>query len=303
MEASSRQPPPVPPWSASCPATSCDSRRSHRVRRTGPRGLPPSSQGHWPRLPDALAYTSTAPGGAIALLGGGRALTGPVGLSSWSPLVTAAALGRLSPSCGVNGLDGATLMPGGAPLIATGCRRSGHVGLFTRTSTSWKDSGVTLGGSLREATTTVLRVQSTAATTIVLAVASLRGRQSLVALWRSGSAPWTVAAPLTLSSGSSVRSTAVNSAGDVAVLFGVGTGRMRNAIDIAPGGIWNRLPRLPARTTALALPGGALTFGQPAVNAFSVAGESLDVFSLTPAGTAWARIQSSRIPLAYGSSG
>ena len=254
-------------------------------------------------VPDALAYTSTAPGGAIALLGGGRALTGPVGLSSWSPLVTAAALRRLSPSCGVNGLDGATLMPGGAPLIATGCRRSGHVGLFTRTSTSWKDSGVTLGGSLREATTTVLRVQSTAATTTVLAVASLRGRQSLVALWRSGSAPWTVAAPLTLSSGSSVRSTAVNSAGDVAVLFGVGTGRMRNAIDIAPGGIWNRLPRLPARTTALALPGGALTFGQPAVNAFSVAGESLDVFSLTPAGTAWAMIQSSRIPLAYGSSG
>ena len=38
------------------------------------------------------------------------------------PLVTAAALSRASPECGVVGLDGATLLPGGAPLIATGCR-------------------------------------------------------------------------------------------------------------------------------------------------------------------------------------
>jgi hypothetical protein len=147
----------------------------------------------------------------------------------------------------------------------------------------------------------VLRVQSTAATTTVLALASLGGRRALEALWQSGSAPWTVARPLALGSGASVRSTAVNSAGDVAVLLG-GAGGTREAVDIAPAGAWNQLPRLPARTTGVALLAGALPSSGPDINAFTVDGESLGVLSLTPSGEAWARVQSSQIPLAYGSS-
>jgi hypothetical protein len=252
-------------------------------------------------VPDALAYDAAPPGSAIALLGGGRALNGPVGLSSWSPLVTAAALSRVSPDCSVDGLDGAALLPSGAPLIATGCRRGGHIGLFTRTAAAWRSVGLTLGSPLRGAATTVLRVQSTAATTTVLALASLGGRRALEALWQSGSASWTVARPLALGSGASVRSTAVNSAGDVAVLLG-GAGGTREAVDIAPAGAWNQLPRLPARTTGVALLAGALPSSGPDINAFTVDGESLGVLSLTPSGEAWARVQSSQIPLAYGSS-
>ncbi len=200
------------------------------------------------------------------------------------------------------GLDGATLLPGGAPLIATGCRRGGQIGLFTRTAATWHSAGFTLGGSLRGAATTVLRVQSTAAATTVLALASRDGRRALVALWRSGSAPWTVTRPLALASGTSVRSTAVNAAGDVSVLLG---GGRRYSVRPSRSRRQERgdaLPRLPARTAALALPAGALPSSRPDVDAFTVDGESLGVFSLAPSGEAWAKVQSSQVPLAYGSS-
>jgi hypothetical protein len=252
-------------------------------------------------VPDALADDAASPVGAIALVQGGRALSGPVGLSSWSSLVTAAALSRVSPACSVDGLDGAALLPSGAPLIATGCRRDGRVGLFTQTAAAWRSVGLTLGGPLRGAATTVLRVQSTAATTTVLALASLGGRRALEALWQSGSAPWTVARPLALDSGASVRSTAVNATGDVAVLL-AGAGGTREAVDVAPAGTWDQLPRLPAKTVGVALPAGALPSVGPDIDVFTVAGESLDVFSLTPSGEAWTKFQSSQIPLAYGSS-
>ncbi len=108
---------------------------------------------------------------------------------------------------------------------------------------------------------------------------------------------------MTLGSGTSVRSTAVNPAGDVAVLVGGGASGRRVALDIAPGGRWTQLPRLPPRTAALALPAGGLTSAGPDIDAFTVQGESLGVFALTPSGGAWAKVQSSQIPLAYGSSG
>ena len=254
-------------------------------------------------LPDALAYDASSAGSALAVLGGGRALSGPTDLSSWTPLVTAARLNRVSPACDVDGLDGAALLPSGAPLIATGCQRGGLIGLFTRTATTWQRAGLRLGGKLRGAATTVLRVQSTAATTTVLVLASRGSQRALVALWHSGSAPWTVARVLTLRSGSSVRSTAVNQAGDVGVLLAGGTKGGRLAMDIAPAGRWKQLPQLPARTAALALPAGAPPSTGPDVDAFTVQGESLGVFTLTPSSGAWAKVQSSQIPLAYGSSG
>ena len=253
-------------------------------------------------LPDALAYAASSPGGAIALLNGDRALSGPAGLTSWSSLVTAAALRRVAPGCGVDELDGATLLPTGAPLIATGCLRGGQVGLFTRTATTWRRLPLTLGGALRGTVTTVVRVQSTAAATTVLVLASRGGRHSLSALWQSGAAPWVVGRSLTLGSGVSIRSTAVNAAGDVAVLLGGRTGSRPVAVEIPPAGQWNQLPRLPHRTVALAMPAGTPIPAGSEVDAFTVVGNALGVFSLTPSGTSWGRIQSSQIPLAYGSS-
>ena len=267
--------------------------------RGGSSWAPAFLPGALASVPDALAYDTSSPGGAIAVLGGGRALLAPASFSSWSPLVTAATLRRVSPGCGADGIEGASFLPTGVPLIATGCRQGGRVGLFTRDSATWQNAGPTLAGSLRGAATTVLRVQSTGATTTVLVLASRGSQRDLVAMWKNGSAPWAQAEPLAIDSRASVRSTAVNAAGDVAVLLG-GTPQVA---DIAPAGQWNRLPRPPARTTAVALPAGTAASSGINIDAFTVAGGSLGVFSLTVPGDGWTKVQSSQVALAYGSSG
>ena len=252
-------------------------------------------------LPDALAYQGVAPGGAIALTGGGsRALAAPGSLSSWSPLVSAADLRRASPGCGVTTLDAVAILPTGAPLVATDCR-GGRVGVFTRTAGSWQPVGYTLGGSLRRSTTAVLRLAVTGSTTAALVSASRAGHRALVALWKTGGAPWAASPPLPLTPGTSVLSTAVSSGGAFAVLTGA-RGR-RAAAEIASGGLWTPLPGPPSRTAALALPAGNPTIDHVPVDAFTVDGGSLGVFALSPSGQGWSRVQSSQVPLAYGSSG
>jgi hypothetical protein len=203
----------------------------------------------------------------------------------------------------VTALDAAAILPTGAPVIATGCRRGGQVGVFTRSTGSWQSIGLTLGGSLRGSTTTVLRLEVTGSTTTALVVASRAGHGVLVAVWRTGGATWTTSAPLTLGTGGSFLSSSVSAGGALVVLLGSSKGS-RVAFDIAPGGrLWSPLPRLPSGTTALAQPTTPMTLDAEAVDAFTVNGESLKVFALTPSGAQWVLAQSSQIPLAYGSSG
>jgi len=255
------------------------------------------------RLPDAIAYEAVSPGGAIALTGGGRVLSSPRSFASWSPLVSATRLRRLSPDCAVTTLDAVAILPTGAPVIATGCRRGGEVGVFTRTMGSWLAIGDELGGSLRRAATTVLRLEVTGSTTTALVAARRAGRRALVALWRNGSAPWTASAPLAVGPGASVLSTSVSAGGALAVLLR-SAGGSRVAFDIAPSGRpWSPLPQLPSRTSALALPATPMTLDAGGVDAFTVDGESLGVYALSPSGSNWVQVQSSQVPIAYGSSG
>jgi hypothetical protein len=253
-------------------------------------------------LPDALASQSGSPGGAVALTAGGRALVTPGSFSSWSPLASAAGLRRVSPDCAVTRLDAVALLPTGTPLVGTDCLRGGRVGVFTRAGRSWEFSGVTLGGSVSRSATAVLRLEATGSTITALVAAARSGHRSLVALWRTGVAPWTASTPLAISSAASVLSTSVGASGGLDVLLGSPGGRPV-AFAIAPGGRWSHLPQLPSGTAALAAPGGTLAGSSGAVDAFTVDGESLGVFTLTPSGTAWVRVQSTQVPIAYGSSG
>jgi hypothetical protein len=252
--------------------------------------------------PDALAAQATAPGGAAAVIAGGRALAASKSLSSWSPLVSATGLARVSPGCGVTALDAVAIVSGGDPVVATGCRRGGQVGVFTRTGGEWQPDGMTLGGSLRGSSTEVLRLEVTGSTTTALVSARRSGRTALVALWRTGGAPWTASSPLPLGTTSAVLSTSVGTGGGLAVLLGARGGHPM-ASDIAPGGAWAPLPLLPSNTTALSFTVGTGSLGSSGVAAFTVHGESLGVFALTPAGSKWVSVQSSQVPLAYGSSG
>jgi hypothetical protein len=254
-------------------------------------------------LPDALAFQASAPGGAIAVVGGGaRALVASTGFASWSPLVSTTDLRRVSPGCGVTTLDALAILPTGSPLVAAGCRGGGRVGVFTRTVGLWQPTGFTLSGSQSGSATEVLRLAVTGSTTTMLVSASRTGHHALVALWRTGGAPWTASAPLPVSSASSVLSTAVSTSGALALLMGT-TGGRRDVVDIAAGGPWTQLPGPPAKTEALAMPAGPESLETVPVDAFTVDGGTLGVFALTPSGTRWVRAQSSQIPLAYGSSG
>jgi len=100
-----------------------------------------------------------------------------------------------------------------------------------------------------------------------------------------------------------VISTSVSAGGALAVLLRSPTGSPI-ALDIAPGvRVWSPLPLLPSGTSALALPATPVTLDAEVIDAFTVHGASLGVYALSPSGTRWVRVQTSQIPIAYGSSG
>ncbi len=248
--------------------------------------------------PDSLA--SGLPGNVVAAVAGGQVLAAPPGLSHWSALVSASHLGRLFPRCGVTSVDAVAVLPTGAPLVATGCGRGGLLGMFTEVGGIWSSYGTALNGQRRSATD-VLRLESTGTTTTALVLAQ-RGRlRALVALWRTGTAPWTTSAPLALTAATSVRASAVGDDGAIAVV--TGSGAAASAYSIDPDGPWNRLASPPAHTTAIALPSDPAATDGSAIDAFTVEGGALGVYALTPSGGTWFRVQSSQVAIAYGSSG
>ena len=122
----------------------------------------------------------------------------------------------------------------------------------------------------------------------------------VVSLWQKAGR-WTESAPLRVTSDAPLLATSVGVAGTVAVVLG--SKRAAVGYDLLPGGRWTRLPPLPPATSALGPLDPSVAFGGSSLDAFTVAGTALGVYALTPSGTAWAKVQSTEVPLAYGSSG
>jgi hypothetical protein len=77
----------------------------------------------------------------------------------------------------------------------------------------------------------------------------------------------------------------------------------RAVFEAGPGGrAWTSLPPPPPEAAGLALPGAAPTVDAPPVDVFSVKGSTLRVFELTPSGATWSRVQTTQVPITYGSS-
>ena len=198
-------------------------------------------------------------------------------------------------------LNAVTIQPGGAPLVAAACAHRGIVGLFSDVAGAWKSSGPVLGGNLRSSSTSVIRLETEGSTVAALVSASLGSREFLVAAWHTAGEPWRESASLSIGTGRALLATAVDPAGALAVLLATSHGETVD--DITPGGSWTPLPRPPRGSVALAPAATPAVLGASAFDVFTVSGTDLGVFALTPAGTGWVKVQTSRVALAYGSSG
>ncbi len=162
-------------------------------------------------------------------------------------------------------------------------------------------NGSELHGALSRAAASVLRLGSSGSSTIALVTATTASARSLVALRQTGSV-WSDSAPLAVPNGERVTATSLGVNGMLAVL--AHTKHSLVADYVGPGRSWVALPTPPVDTVALAsVAPSVISFGATLFDAFAVKGTSLSVYSLTPAGTRWLRVQTIHVPLAYGSSG
>jgi hypothetical protein len=248
--------------------------------------------------PDALADAGGASTGSLAIVGT-TVLRARKRLTSWSPLVSLRRLDRAT-RCGATALDAVAVTPSGAPLVATGCGRGGVVAVFTPSAGSWTQVGTTLSRRSGASSTGVVRLESGGAVTTALVAARRGAADTLVALWQKAGG-WTASAALALPSNGSLLASSVGAGGTVAVMVGPKSAPV--AYDLEPGGAWTRLPPLPPATSALGPLEAAVGLGGASLDAFTVAGTALGVYALTPSGATWAKVQSTQVPLAYGSSG
>ena len=147
-----------------------------------------------------------------------------------------------------------------------------------------------------------MRLETSGGVTTLLATVGGAGHQALEVAWTGNDSVWTMSAPLPVPSADSVRASAVGADGRVAVL--VSRPKSKRAVfEVGPGGrAWSSLPPPPSGATGLALPGDTPTVDAPPVDVFSVNGSALRVFELTPSGATWSRVQTTQVPISYGSS-
>lgn len=245
--------------------------------------------------PDAL---TVGPGGtAVALVrrGGGEVLTSSGPLLDWHPLAGRGVPGHAAAGrCDISELDAVALDPSDDALVGTGCRRPGQVGIFTSVGGHWQLVGPSLQGSLAQATTRVLRLDTSGTTTTALVAEERDHRTGLLGLWRSAAGAWTRTLPLALGRATTVVASAIGPSGQELALLENGDSISLDET-AGPDDAWVALPGPPAGTAAVA----PLANG---INAFSVDGERLRVYTLAPSGSRWTLSQQMQVPIAYGTS-
>ena len=250
------------------------------------------------QVPDGLAVDSGGDGRELAIVGK-RVLAAPSAASTWSTLVSLSTLRRLFPGCGGQRLQAVAFTPAGSPLVGVQCRHG--VGLFTEAFGSWRHVGPRLGHKLGAAPTSILRLDTTGSAITALLAVVHSGHTQLVATWQPADGVWTNSPALTVRSGPTA--TSIGQSGQIGVLAGSKHGAVVE--EAAPGDKWTVLPAPPHATVALAssapAPSPNETGGDP-IELFTSDGSGFSVYALPPSGTSWLKVQSTQVPLAYGSS-
>ena len=236
--------------------------------------------------PDALA---AAADGQLIALGQDNQISvlAPHG-ASWSVLTSGKSLSTVA-GCGLTSVTAVAYTPAGTPLVAGACREAGTVGVLMKTASGWRLAGPSLPASLQGQPVQVLRLTRTSGGDVMV----IQAGTSLVAGWSGDGSHWTLSGVLKTAGG-----------GPASVAYGV-----KNQIAVAladgraqtvtgPGQAWQSLPALPTgpagRPVALALPAGGGT------EALAAAAGTLTVWQL--AGSGWAKAQTIKVPIQYGSS-
>lgn len=249
----------------------------------------PTATGKW-RLATPPGVASNG-GLVVATPGAGSVVAGfrPSQDLSYSPLAASSA-GR---SCGLGNLTAAAFSPSGVPLLAGSCARPGTAGIFAYAGGTWHPAGPVLPAMYARQRVTVLRLTTTAGTTMALLAAGSGAATRLLAAWSTGGGGhWGLSPPLPLR-GAKLTSASSGPGGSVAVVL---TGN--HALTVTgPAGSWSPLPTLPPGTVTLA-PGPAGGW-----DALAVHRTRLTVWRLQRGGAAWAAAQTINVPIEFGSSG
>ena len=244
-------------------------------------------------VPDALAAAS-ATGSLLALTADGTAELAAPGYASWTTLATQRSLAATAPGrrCGLQNLTAAAFAPPGTVLLGGTCSHPGTAGIFASAGGTWHAAGPALPAALASQPFQVLRLTSTASSTIALIAAGTGPAASLLAAWSPDSGShWVLSPPLRLN-GAALSSASFGSGGTAAIVL---TGSRGQTV-AGPGAPWRALPALPPGTATLASgPAGAL-------QALATGRTTMTVWQLAPGSAAWARAQSISVPVQFGSS-
>lgn len=264
-------------------------------RSWSPAGLPRALVAE----PSSLALGPR--GAALALVSknaGQEVLAGAGALTSWTNLVSTAALSKTSAGkrCALGAVQAVALGAGGTRYLAGSCRRAGVADIFSFSAGSWRLVSLRLPASLGHAQLQSLRLTTSDGITSGLLLAGTQASQSLLATWAASSkATWLASAPLGLQPSTSLVATGVGPGGLQFVLLRSKSGVLSAAMITGPRARWQDLPRLPAQTATLA-------FSASRVDALVVNDTLFVDWRLAKSGTSWEKVQSMQVPIGFSSS-
>ncbi|HTZ64453.1 MAG TPA: hypothetical protein VMB51_10140 [Solirubrobacteraceae bacterium] len=248
--------------------------------------------------PDALAADSLTQ--ALALVEGAtgaQVLASAGNLSAWRTAVTQRQLAGTSAgrACGLSALTAVAYL-GGSPLVGASCGRPGVAGLFLQRAGRWQLLGGALPAALARARVEVLALErADGGIGALLDVSGTVAQSGLIAAWYAGGR-WSGSAPLPVGLSERVASVGPTGSDGMFALLTSASRPARLALASGPGAGWRQLPSPPAGTATVAFDPSA------GAEALAVQGSTLDVWTLDRGTRAWARRQSLKVDVEYGSS-
>jgi hypothetical protein len=246
--------------------------------------------------PNALAVG--AHGRALALSTSGQrgeVLASTPDMASWGVVTTGSALASSAPgrACVIGSLT-AVGWAEGHVAVAAACRTAGVVGILVRSAGGWRLAGPKLPVA---GTVTVRALVPTAVGLCALLTVSDASHTSLYAAWMVSPTAWRLSPALQIPS-AQVLSVGPDGSSGTYVVLHRREAAVTSAFTIAgPGKSWSTLPAPPAHTVTLAFgPRGTL-------DALSADNTVFTDWTLARGSAHWTRIQTTTVPIEFGTSG